>query len=72
MEATGSTGGHFDLPNDENEYGEKKSTHLELQELYGGELVDVSSSYYFTATMSYQLLRICFKFEWMLDTQTFN
>ena len=40
MEATGSTGGHFDLPN--NEDGEKKSTHLELQEKYGGDLVTVS------------------------------
>eukprot|EP00345_Euplotes_harpa_P005214 CAMPEP_0168317838 /NCGR_PEP_ID=MMETSP0213-20121227/123_1 /TAXON_ID=151035 /ORGANISM="Euplotes harpa, Strain FSP1.4" /LENGTH=142 /DNA_ID=CAMNT_0008318793 /DNA_START=95 /DNA_END=523 /DNA_ORIENTATION=- len=42
MEATGSTGGHFDLPNDDNTEGEKKSTHLELQELYGGENVTLT------------------------------
>lgn len=34
---------HFDLPNDDTEGGEKKSTHLELQEKYGGENVTVSA-----------------------------
>lgn len=40
MEPSG-TGGAFGLPNDENADGEKKSTHLELQEKYGGDKVTV-------------------------------
>lgn len=46
MEPSSGSGGTFDLPNDENADGEKKSTHLELQEKYGGDAVTVSTSTY--------------------------
>jgi hypothetical protein len=40
MESKAGTG-NFQLPNNENSDGSKKSTHLELQEKYGGEKVTV-------------------------------
>ena len=39
---SGSTGG-LQFPSDDNSDGQKKSTHLELQEKYGGEAVAVSN-----------------------------
>jgi hypothetical protein len=56
MEAKGS---HFDLPNDDTEGGEKKSTHLELQEKYGGENVTVSIRLSLQMRVLKDLLKIC-------------
>ena len=42
METKGSAGGVFGLISEDAGDGEKKSTHLELQELYGGDKVTVS------------------------------
>ena len=44
METKGSTGSAFELPSDDSADGYKKSTHLELQELYGGDKVTVSKT----------------------------
>ena len=41
MEPIGSTGGHFEFQAEDSTGGTKKSTHLELQELYGGDKVSV-------------------------------